>query len=321
MTMDATLIAGLFGQEVHAPQVRALFDQLNTLRRPVTDGTEDSAFYDWVLVRRHGLELGFVDSNYHAGAAKSTWGHGEPLLVQAYFYSAHDDIAGFEGTLPYAVTFTDSRPQVRKKLQKFDAKRRSYLNDTWDIDALTLNVMYSETEDKIDRIAWYLPARPLQLPAASDTPSLDSVVASLGEPVDSPVFRTVWSRYIGAAQWKSAVDEGIIDLAEKVGITIGISVSQPTSVCRSITFHSNRDSDAVEWPGTLPMQLLFGDSPEILFLKIKDSPAQHADSSLTGYAVWHFPDYTLHVLYSNVLNRILRVKLISPGCWKCVDES
>lgn len=318
--MDATLIAGLFGQEAHALQVRELFDQLNTLRRPVTDGTEDFAFYDWVLVRRHGLELGFVDSNYHAGAAKSTWGHGEPLLVQAYFYSPHDDIAGFEGALPYAMTFTDTRSDVREKLQKFHAERRSYLSDTWDIDALTLNVMYSETEERIDRIAWYLPARPLQLPAASDTPSLDSVVASLGEPLNSAVFRTVWSRYIGATQWKWAVDEGTIDLAENIGVTVELSENQPVSLCRSITFHSSRDSDAVEWPGSLPMDLTFGDSPDTLFLKIKEAPAQHADSTLTGYAVWHGPDYTLHVLYSNVRNQILRVKVICPGCWKCVED-
>lgn len=36
---------------------------------------------------------------------------------------------------------------------------------------------------------------------------------------------------------------------------------------------------------------------------------------LTGHAVWHFDDYTLPVLYSNLDNRLLRIKLIAPGTW------
>lgn len=53
------------------------------------------------------------------------------------------------------------------------------------------------------------------------------------------------------------------------------------------------------------------DSPTILFEKISSLPVQQSDSILTGHAVWHFDRYTLHVLYSNIDNRLLRIKLIA----------
>ena len=49
-------------------------------------------------------------------------------------------------------------------------------------------------------------------------------------------------------------------------------------------------------------------------------PVRQDDEGLAGYAVWHLDDYTMHVLYSNPYNRLLRVTLHAPGTWKPVDS-
>lgn len=42
-------------------------------------------------------------------------------------------------------------------------------------------------------------------------------------------------------------------------------------------------------------------------------PDEQEDDDLDGYALWHFPNYDLHVLYDNMKNRLLRVTLMAPG--------
>lgn len=81
---------------------------------------------------------------------------------------------------------------------------------------------------------------------------------------------------------------------------------------RSATFHRQRDQDGLGWDGELPAGLDFEDSPEDLFRKLNAAPVQQADSALTGHGVWQLGDYTLHVLYSNVDNRLIRVKVSVP---------
>ena len=42
---------------------------------------------------------------------------------------------------------------------------------------------------------------------------------------------------------------------------------------------------------------------------------KQADQPFTGYVLWHFPDYSLHVFYSTMENLILRVRIMAPGVW------
>ncbi|WP_157647150.1 hypothetical protein [Burkholderia ubonensis] len=295
--------------------------ELHTSRRPRLDASGPSPFHDWVLVRRKGVELGFVDSAYQSAEASFRWGHGQLILNQVYFYSSFNDIKSFMGEMPFDLTFEDNREIARTKLVDFEATRHSYRDDTWDVDGYRLSVMYTSTGSAINRIACRMLAAPIVHEGEVQPPNLIEVVDVFGYEMKSPEFRMLWGHILTDDDYRMARDDGEVDLTRSCGATLGFSDSSSGPVFRSITLHRNRDQESVGWLGSLPQGLDFEDSPDVLLKKVPGKPIQHADSALTGHAVWHFDAYTLHVLYSNLENRLLRVKLIAPGTWRCITDS
>lgn len=309
-----------FGSPARAPGVEAIYEALGTYRRPARS-TSAQSFHDWVLVRRKGTELGFADSEYQSGADRRRWGEGELLLTQAYFYAGFDDIRPFTGELPFGLKFADDRHVARSKLAAYEATRHSYRSDTWDADGYRLTLAYAGDGASIDRIACRVLATPIHEDCATKRPNLDGLIEAFGCVAPSPEFLTLWPEQLADDQYRAARDDGEIDLTQRYGVTLHFNESNSGPVFRAVTLHRNRDRESVGWRGTLPQDLNFEDSPEVLFEKIPSSPVQQGDSALTGHAVWHFDNYTLHVLYSNVDNRLLRIKLIAPGTWKCIEDS
>lgn len=318
--MNGKLIARSFGAVSSSPLVEQLMKDLHTSRRPRLDAGGPSPFHDWVLVRRKGVELGFVDSAYQSAEPLFRWGHGQLILNQVYFYSGFNDIKPFVGEMPFDLSFGDSREIARTKLVDFEATRHSYRNDTWDVEGYRLSVMYTKAGAAIDRIACRMLAAPIPRKAQVQQPDLVRVADTFGYEMSSPEFRALWSQTLTDDDYRAVRDDGELDLRQSYGATLGFAESNLGPVFRSITLHRNRDQESVGWPGPLPQGLDFEDSPDILFGKILGQPIQQADTSLTGHAVWHFDSYTLHVLYSNLDNRLLRVKLIAPGAWKCIED-
>jgi hypothetical protein len=317
-------VISLLGRSVRSAEVEALFATLGTYRRPELSGADGHDYYDWVLVARKGLELGFVDSHYHRGDPRETWRHGELQLAQLYFYSGFDDIRPYVGELPFALAWADSREHVRNKLSAHEGTRHSYLTDTWDVPGYRLTVAYRDQDRAIDRIACRLPPLPLVGINAGAAPHISAIVDAFGETARARQFVELWSPRLTDADIEAANENGAIDLTRQLGATLGFAASAQGPVFRSITLHRVRDMESVGWRGALPHGLAFEDDPSALFQKITGrtglAPVQHADSALTGHAVWHFDDHTLHVLYSHLDNRLLRVKLIAPGTWKCIED-
>ena len=264
--------------------------------------------------------MGFTDSEYQHATDRFRWGHGTLLLTQAYFYAGFDDIRPFTGILPYGLTFADNRATARSRLGLFERSRHSYLNDTWDVDGYRLSVTYTESGASIDRMVCRVLAASIPRTRNVVFPDLKAVTNAFGATLGSPEFQRLWGDTLTDEDYKSAHEEGEMDLLETCGVSLAFASSGAGPVFRSITLHRNRDMESAGWGSTLPNNLDFEDSPEILFKKIASQPVQHSDSALTGHAVWHFDNYTLHVLYSNLDNRLLRVKLITPGAWKCVSD-
>lgn len=313
-------ISSLFGAPSQSSLVDALLGKLNTLNRPALPDDDEFSFHDWVLVRRKGVELGFVDSEYQSAAPRHRWGHGELLLTQAYFYSGFDDIKPYTGELPFRLIFGDSRDATRAKLAAFESTRHSYRNDTWDVDGYRLSVTYGADGQSIDRIACRVVAALIARASAFVAPALDAIADAFGETVQSSSFRSLWQTPLTDADFLAVREDGELDFIESYGATIGFAESGSGPIFRSITLHRNRDMESAGWCGALPQGLDFDDDPDALFRKIPTPPEQQADSALTGHAVWHFAGYTLHVLYSNLDNRLLRIKLIAPGTWKCMVD-
>jgi len=304
------------GQRATSPAGEALFAALNTLYRPELPEDEPDRYHAWVLVRRLGLELGFTDSEYQAAAPRHRWRHGELVLTQVYFYSDRDDIRPYRGPLPYGLAFGDDRAQTREKLAAVEGTRHSWLTDTWDVDGYRLNVVYAADSQGIARLACRVMPAPIERKRPASRPRLAEVVDLLGEPIDSPALTTLWGAVIDAGRRRAAIEDGEIDLLATHGATIEFATDCAAGPgVRSVTLYRNRDRESAGWEGELPLGLVFDDSPEALFSKIAIKPAQHADSALTGYVVWERERFTLHVLYSNVDNRLLRIRLLAPGQW------
>lgn len=312
-------IIGAFGSLAHADDVEAIFQALGTYRRPERPAGGQS-FHDWVLVRRQGIELGFADSEYQSAADQHRWGHGELLLVQAYFYSGFDDVQPFVGELPLGLKFADSRNVARAKLAAYEATRHSFRSDTGDVEGYRLTVTYVGDGTAIDRIACRVLAAPIHERRVTRRPNLDDLIETFGFVTQSREFLGLWPEHLPEDAYRAARDDGEIDLTGSYGATLHFTESNSGPVFRAVTLHRNRDRESVGWRGTLPQGLNFEDSPEVLFEKISLPPVQQSDSALTGHAVWHFDRYTLHVLYSNIDNRLLRIKLIAPGTWRCIDD-
>ncbi|MGU2288612.1 hypothetical protein ACSEQ4_06630 [Pseudomonas aeruginosa] len=319
--MNATSVTSMFGVASDDERINSLFRELNTLRRPQQPDISNSIFYDWILVRKQGLELGFVDEEFQLAASRFRWGHGKLLLAQAYFYSATNEIKKFSGCLPAGLNFSDGRTEVREKLSTYEATRHSFINDTWDLNEYRLTIVYKKNrETGIDRVLCRMLPKPIVQTARLIYPSVEQIYHTFGDPVRSTEFESLWPNLLSNKDYESAELDSELDLNESLGASLGFVKIGNEALFRSISFHRNRDQDSVGWRGPLPRRLDFEDSPETLFSKIPNTPAQQADTELTGYAVWHFEEYTLHVLYSNIDNRIIRVKMITPGTWKCIED-
>jgi hypothetical protein len=314
-------IRNLLGQSATSEAVEALFQSLNTLKRPALPEDDRFTFYDWVLVRRKGMELGFVDSEYQRGGHRGAWGRGELLLVQVYFYAGFDDVAQYTGPLPFDIQWADNRQQVTAKLAAYQATHHGYITDTWDVSGYRITVSYADSDKRAERMMCQQLPVPLSAPDDVRWPDLPAVTLLWGEAVDTTRFRALWGHYLNDAVLEDAAEDGEIDLSASFGATLALANEQNTPLLRAITLHRNRDANSVGWAGSLPNELDFEDSPSSLFAKIRQQPAQQADSTTTGHAVWHFDAYTLHVLYSHIDNRLLRIKLIAPGVWKCIEDA
>ncbi|MBB3195361.1 hypothetical protein [Roseateles terrae] len=300
---------------------KLLWSELNTLDRPRHPESGEISYYDWVLVRRKGLELGFVDSEYNAGAARFRWGHGHMTLAQLYLYSGHADVQRFHGAMPFGLRWEDGRTQARAHLSEFESSRHSHLTDAWDVPGYRLTVVYSDDGTSIVRVVCRRLPDPLDPTTAMPPPPLQDLLQALGESVANPSFASIWPLGSWSRQHTAeARDEGEVDLNPACGLTLKTESDGIDPVLRSVTFHRNRDQEGSGWRGELPAGLAFEDSPEQLFHKLNIAPLQQADTALTGYGVWDLPDFTLHVLYSNVDNRLIRVKVLAPGTWRSVRD-
>lgn len=151
-------------------------------------------------------------------------------------------------------------------------------------------------------------------------PAIEEIYKTLGLHIKSRELGDLWATSLADQSHKTSENPTQLDLRESLGASLTFVKSKTGPLLHSITFHRNRDQESRGWEGQLPLNLDFEDSPKTLFSKISATPASKGNSKLTGYAVWHFKDYTLHVLYSNIDNRLIRVNLTTPGTWKCVED-
>lgn len=273
-------------------------------------------FADWVMIRRKGIEFGFTESANHFAEPRNRWGNGPMILTQLYFYRAFGNVVSYIGNLSFGLKLDDSREKVRRKMSRYASTLHSHINDTWDTEKYRVSVIYTAEYERVDRIAVVLMDNQLPRDAFVTTPRLMPLIELLGASVKSPEFLSVFENIITQSSLKLLAKKGELSLRDVLGMDVQFRGSTlSTMSVTSVAFYGNRHNDTVEWIGELPNGLSFNDSPAVLLKKISKPPIAGSENTMTGYAVWNFLDYTLHVLYSNFYNRLLKISIVAPGLW------
>jgi hypothetical protein len=326
--MNSDRILALLGYQADVPSVEAVFADLDTRRRPALDPEDRDAFLDWVLVRRKGVELGFVDEVFfQAGTKWKRRRKDVPLVLwQVYFYTARKDIADFTGKLPFGLCWSNDRNVVRQKLAVFQPTSRLYLKDTWDVPGYRLIVDYKQGGKAINTIVCQLQLHPWPEEGRIE-PSLSVAdwLSMFGLPATSTLLRDRL-RPLDLEARIEAGEEREVDFIFECGLQIFFTESKELRLVKkpaltkmnepvlgAVRFLRSRELDGRKWKGELPFRLSFDDTQQRMLDKIGLPPDEQEDEDFDGFALWHFPEFSLHVLYSNMENQLLRVTFMAPG--------
>jgi hypothetical protein len=294
--------------------------------------SDEPEWYDWLISGNRGIEFGFQDQADFLAQDPQLRGKGPLLLTQICFYCQHPGIRPYNGDLPFGLSPADSKAEVRRKLLTTGASRRSYTRDVWDLPRFRLIVAYAPDGGQLASVLCLLPIRPW--PTAADEPAvlpgLDQLLDLLGQTAESPRFRRTFAPLRLETFGFDATRIGHWTLRHAYGFDLSFiepaakdttgEAQQDLPVLGLIRFYRDRDLDAYGWKGELPRGIRFDDSQAVLFDKVGEEPAVSRDRDLQGFALWHFPTFTLHVLYSNMHNYLLRVTLMHPGLWEAAEE-
>lgn len=316
--MNANDIISLLGTPADDERVQTLFTRLGIQTRPQLP-VDEYRFHDWIMIHELGIELGFSDSQLQSGGLFYLWGSGEILLTEVYFYANFESITPYQGELPYGLSLDDGRDVVRSKLAAFESSRHSGLKDTWDVDGYRLSITYDDDELAIAGIACLAVPAPVRRLREAEPPAFAQILKTFGDVLKPAVLKAVWPSGWDDEALGMALDDGDVDLTDAYGVTLTYARKSGKQVLRTVALHRNGDRASAGWTGELPAGLDFDDSPDTLLAKLQVPPTYHVDGELAGLAVWELPEYTLHVLYSNLNGRLQRVSLIAPGPWRPAD--
>jgi hypothetical protein len=327
--MDADQLIPLLGRRADDPAIESAFRTLRTLRRPELDPEDRDAMRDWVLIRRAGIELGFIDSVYFkAGDPLKRRRPGVPILLnQIYLYRDRDDISEFVGRLPYGLQWSDDRAQARARLQAWEATRRSYLTDVWDTPECRLVLAYRDQDAEVDNLLCMIKAHDWpEEGRVQPSISIADWTASFGLAASSALLQQRLQPLDLAARRTQGDDPHEVDFRTECGLELYLSDPRDLphraapygpqgrgSVLAAVQFLASREYDARQWAGELPFGLSFEDSQEAILAKVGRPPVEQEDEQFEGMALWRFPELGLEVRYNNVENRLVRIMILAPG--------
>lgn len=329
MTFDR--IVALLGKSASDDDVAAALRDYGIVRRPELDELDEDEerdeFFDFLPSSRNGIEFGFEHPGHFFGAADAA--SEQPLLLrQIYLYLRHDGMAQYAGELPFGITAADDRTVVRRKLANLVGVRRFYRRDVWDVPECSVIIAYELGSEMISSILCTLRQPPLpQPPGQPPLPSIDEIVGLFGEVWYADRFRRAFGP-LGVEQHGADIARRrTADLHDTSGVELSFvgadRVTPPMKekgvLFAAAKFYRDHDLGSRGWKGELPFGMSFEDSQVTAIAKVGLPPDRQADSDLSGYALWHGPQYSLHVHYSNLENLIFRVTIMQPGYWKAID--
>lgn len=300
------------------------------LRSPIVEtyeASEDEGDYDevinprdFLLARRTGIEFGFEsEASFLEGKLDPASLH-RMLLTQIYFYGDHQGVGTYtSASLPHGIGLDEDRQAVRKRLSNFEASRRSWIRDTWDLPNYTLVVSYADGGNHIASVLCELPSPPSK--ASNDIfpiPKLDQMLRLLGRRMDDSELRRLLRPL--------HIDDRLTDIGPAVAafmredygldLRFGGVRSMDAIAFTNLIVYRDRELEATQWRGGLPRGLEWNDSPEVFFAKLGEPAKPPKEMDFDGRAVWHYAEYSLELHYSTVYNWILSARFMAPGVWE-----
>jgi hypothetical protein len=321
-------LLALLGRYNTDPLVQAALSHYAVRNRPEVKVDKDCAdgpvveTQSWVKNSHVGIEFGFDDEAAWVGLDEIEFGKRPMLLTQIYLYGRHDGVRPYQEPLPFGLQLTDDRATVRRKLEAMEPTRHSYVHDTWDTPDFRITVAYADGGRCIGFIICMLREPPLPALGYSlkSVPAIESVTALLGYPITDPAIQRVFDPLGLQDQVEQIKDTGEADFRDTYGFTLAFSAPigmtgghLRAQVLSSVTFYQERELGSRAWPGKLPYELHFDDSLETAIQKLGRPPDTQNYEPFSHSAAWCESNLILHVFYSIMENRILRVSVFAAA--------
>lgn len=302
-----------------------MLDTLARGMRPELDADDPESVFDWIILNEIGLKIGFDDEAYLTAADESLRGKGDLLLTQLWFFNDGPEMQAFVHPLPFGLAWSQSRSEVRARLGDEAQGLRAYVNDAWQVQGVAVTAFYGDT-GTLESLYCRLPERawPRREPVTS-LPAPEDFIALFGLRWTNARLRESLGMFGLESRLSEVRKHHVVDLRREWGLELYFAEAAripaaeqryPRSlVFSAVTYYAERELDARMWTGPLPLGLRFDDTQRQAMAKVPAPPAVQHNMPLSGYAVWHFTQVGLQLLYSNLENRLLRMTLMAEGFW------
>lgn len=332
--MSGDQLITLLGSEADDPAVVSALTAFAIRWPPELEEMDDSGERDWYVWRPsspNGFEFGFQDEAHLRALAPHLRGSSPLVLSSICFYGVHDGVRPYTGTLPFGLLLSDSRADVRTKLAGLEAGPRSHLRDVWDTLKYRIVTEHDSHTGALDSLLVKLrlePWPPLDEEAPPTLPTIDEMVGLFGQPWHSSPMRRVFFPLGLDACGPDIAKNGYADMRRTRGLELYFSpdpvrssespIRNKGAVFTSFKLYRARYQDARGWGGELPFGLELALAYPEIQRRVGRAPDAGRDGKLSGFAIWIFPAFTLHVFHNNVDNVIDCITILKPGVWEAV---
>ena len=148
-TMNVEDFVPYLGKTDDSPEIAKLLAKLGVTRKPKLKRGE---LYDHVQLKKDGLVLVFRESQ----DPKTS----QIVLMSVQCYSAAEEgFKTFAGKLPHGLDFSDTRPEVLKKVGKPSKVNKTMRTDSWERKGFFESVQYTRDTGEIQMVSLTIPIK------------------------------------------------------------------------------------------------------------------------------------------------------------------
>lgn len=310
--MNGDFLCSLLGKCARSSEIDTLLRGLQPRQRPRKRCPASEYYSDELDYPSIGLRLTFGDAARHQNHERNLWTHEGVVFSQIEFFSGQTYFQRYAATLPFGLSWQDSRDTATKKLLAIQPKdARHYTRSVFTYAEYEVSIGF--TGDLLSEVSCFAVPEKLSPLWTEPSPSMETLGPLLGYPAVELHKLGEWGKRTKQAL-SDHEDGNTLDLRFECGAEIYIqsessshlnSDSQP--IIRGLKFYRDRELDSAEWRSNLPLGLTWDTSPSHLYKLSPEHLVEYRDDEFDGYVFWQFAEYECHIYYSNWINRLSRI--------------